>query len=308
MSIRAVTIAEMEQAVITVYRECNGNLPLKFQIRETAEELYGYENVKQQPELKSAQGAYFPKLGIVAFASTNILYDSQTTRGDETNIEASKGVAEAIRVVRHEVLGHYGLNTCNPEQKLNILAKIVDSRQNPSLYGVWQEIERSYPNITKIRQAEEVFSFVAEDRFPIEHSFSLMSEPFTLKHIEQISARISEGIRLGKREQLIFPETNDAQFFDRTKSETLITSYKWSKDEAKMIVSINDKQPNLIPEKTLTKIMANDKFLSNYSLATVNTGKLDLTTATGMQPIPRLFDKSGNIIQIQEVTQPIILK
>ena len=337
MAIKCVTLDEMKAAVIQVYQDYNGNIPIQFKIRETAEELYGYEAVRQHPELKSAQGAYLPNgdhrgrdrgQSYVYFQSSCILYDDSARGVCEEGYGRNTGIKESLRVVRHEILGHYGLNTCEAEQKLNILEKIIDHRHDTDLQKVWKEVERDYPSVDKIGQAEEVFSFVAENKPAIDISFSLSSEPFTLSHVEQIAARIAEGIRVGERVQKIFPSSNQAQFYkedrkwlatslsaiakrdpiSQDQALTFSTEYHWSKAESKMRVTINGQAPDHVPVEILDKIILRDKFLNQYSRASVNSGLLDLRVANGVQPVPKAFNAQGEVVQVQQLTQSTKLK
>ncbi|MGR5230130.1 hypothetical protein ACPV30_16615 [Photobacterium damselae] len=142
---KAVTIDEMKNAVKIVFRECGGNLPLEFKIRDKVEEIYGKQVTEQHPEIKGFQGAYLPRRGHVLFACSNILYyergeggceggDGARREGESIN---QQGVEAAIKVVRHEVLGHYALNTCKEEQKKAYLTKYLLTKTNQVfwLYG-----------------------------------------------------------------------------------------------------------------------------------------------------------------------------
>ena len=295
---KAVTINEMEEAVIIVFNECGSNLPLKFVIRETAEEHYGQEAIRLHPELKTAQAAYFPKRQIVAFTCSRILYDNSSGGSNESCYGRDQGIKTAVKVARHEILGHYGLNTCSAEQKLNILEAIIKHQSDPKLQKVWDNAKKNYPELSSIAQAEEVFAFIAEDNPKLDVGFSLEIEPFTINHVEQISARIT-GIRLGERTQQIFPKTNQAQFYQ--------SSYFWSKPDTKMIVYINAEIPSKINSETLEKIAAKDKFLRNYSIEAIKSGKLDLSFAKGIQPVPKTYDGQGRQILDQELPKALKL-
>lgn len=307
MTERAVTIEEMKEAVTLVYKECNGNLPLKFKIRNTIEEMYDAKVTQKHPNL-NFEGAYLPRDGRVELICSNILYTSGS-KEEIGETGKSRAIEEAIKVVRHEVLGHYALNTCSSEQKENILQKIVTSNNEPSIARKWQEIEPYYPNRTPLMLAEEVFSFVAENKPALDVNFNLSSEPFTIKHIEQIAARIAEGIRLGERTQQIFPANNHAQFYQSKEPESqLSTHYQWSKADMKMIVTINGESPQNINTETLAKIASKDKFLSCYSIGDIQSGKLDLSMANGVQPVPKVYDNQGIPVTEQASHKPLKLK
>ena len=318
MTKQAVTLEVMNKAVRRVVAECNGNLPIVFKIRETAGELYGKEAVETHPELGAAEGAYLPNgdhrgrnRGIphVYFQSSRVLYDDKARGGGEEGGEGGIGFEEggeggigfeeAVRVARHEVLGHYGINTCSKEQKLNILEAIVDNQGDPELRKIWGSVEKNYPHQSKMGQAEEVFAFIAETNPKLDLNFSLQSKPFTLRHVEQIASRIAEGIRLGHRSQKIFPENNTAQFSKIAASNELLSvQYKWSKEDAKMVVSINGKSPSAINIGVLNNIVTRDKFLSHYTLQEIQIGLLDLKTAEGAQPVPKLYYMEGRTVAL----------
>lgn len=307
MKKRAVTIEEMKEAVTFVYNECNGNLPLKFKIRNNIEELYDAKTIRKHPEL-NFEGAYLPRDGRIEFVCSNILYSSGVEKGIREE-RKRRAIEEALKVVRHEVLGHYALNTCSPEQKNNILNKIVASQSEPSIALKWEEIKPFYPNNTPSMLAEEIFAFVAERKPNLDVGFDLSSEPFTVKHIEQIAARIAEGIRLGERTQQIFPENNQAQFYQSKIPEShLSTHYQWSKSDMKMIVSINGDSPQKINEKTLANLVSKDKFLSCYSMDDIQSGKLDLSVANGVQPVPKVYDNQGKPVIEHASIQTLKLK
>lgn len=316
MTKRAVTIEEMKEAVTLVYKECNGNLPLKFKIRNNAEEIYDAKTIEKYPELRNYQGAYFPRDGRIEFICSRILSSTGSvgqiegkTEQDQSREGRERAIRAAIQVVRHEVLGHYALNTCSIEQKQNILDAIVKNRHEPSIQRDWEDVENTYPNRTAMQKAEEVFSFVAENKPVLDAKFDLSSEPFTIKHVEQIAARIAEGIRLGERTQQIFPESNQAQFYQLKEPESqLSTHYQWSQADMKMIVSINGNDPAIVDEKILTNIASNDKFLSCYSITDIQSGKLDLRMANGVQPIPKVYDGQGVPVTEQKLSQPLKLK
>ena len=79
-------------------------------------------------------------------------------------------------------------------------------------------------------------------------------------------------------------------------------TYQWSKNDKKMVVQINNEIPKTLDPKILNNIITNDKFLSNYSLENVQSGKLDLSVANGIQPVPKQFDKEGQVVQVHVTT------
>ncbi|UJF17239.1 hypothetical protein L0B53_00230 [Vibrio sp. SS-MA-C1-2] len=304
--IKTATIDEVYEAVNIVWNECNGNLPLKFKIRETAEELYGQEAVKQYPRLKQVQGAYYPRGQLVVFTSSAILFDSGNEMEDGGKIRTrSPGVVEALIVARHEVLGHYGLNTCTKDEKLRILNKIIECRNEPFLRKEWENLQGSYDLVSNLTKAEEVFCFTAEKKPVLNREFSFHDKPFSIEHVEQLAAKIAEGIRLGLRTQQIFPKDDHSPFSIKSNFNT---KYTWSSSDQQLHLTINDQSPDKIPEKLLATIASKDRFLKNYSLEQIQSGKLELSQAKGTQPVPKQYDEAGQAVREEKKTQPLQAK
>lgn len=111
---------------------------LGYQIRETQEELYGQQVTREAAG--TILGSFHPRERVVAFAAANFSSDEKFRRS-----------------LRHDILGHFGINTFNPREKRALLDSIVDARSVPSLMAVWQEVDHNYPGMSDIRKAEEVF-------------------------------------------------------------------------------------------------------------------------------------------------------
>jgi len=85
-------------------KEYNENIPLDFKIAEKQEEQYGSENSFEKTG-RRIEGAYHPKRKIFTLATPNI-HNQQHLR----------------TIIRHEIIGHYGLNTFKPSEKMDQLA------------------------------------------------------------------------------------------------------------------------------------------------------------------------------------------
>lgn len=72
--------------------------------------------------------------------------------------ENMNGKSDVERVMRHEILAHYGLNTI--DNKPEVLKKIKDSRD--ALSDIWSEVDRDYSEASEDVKAEEVFARIAE--------------------------------------------------------------------------------------------------------------------------------------------------
>lgn len=70
--------------------------------------------------------------------------------------------ADLRRSLKHEVIGHHGLNTFRPAEKRAILNGLIASRLDPELDQAWRIVSLRYPGADVTLLAEEVFAFVAE--------------------------------------------------------------------------------------------------------------------------------------------------
>lgn len=193
----------------------NGNIPLDPIIVENQEDIYGQENSEEALGY-GIDGSYHAKSGkLVLIAS------------------ALGTPQKARKLIQHEVLGHYGLNTFTPEDKRALLDQIIKARSQPGIKEVWEQAEDLYPDVTELEHAEEVFAFIAEKYAPdapksafkklidvIGETFRKLlrkigfnkNKPITRKDIEEHARAVAEGIRDGSRSQQNFPESDQAIF------------------------------------------------------------------------------------------------
>ncbi len=82
-----------------------------------------------------------------------------------------------------------------------------------------------------------------------------------------------------------------------TKAQTYAVNYQWSKEHKQLLVTVNDEHPREMSLDILRKIAARDQFLKLYSLKTIQSGKLDLSVAKGVQPVPDTFNAQGEYVQ-----------
>jgi hypothetical protein len=163
--IKGMEIDQVQKVVDGFLKEYNGNIPLKFRIEKTQEELYGPEATVKN--IGRIYGAYHPKEQQFVLAAANLQDDG------------------AIRkTLRHEIIGHYGLNVLEPKDKALLLEKITASRSVPSLKSAWENVDKNYTDAPKNVQAEEVFAFIAEN------------EPKGLEGLyDQILSTLNKGLR-----------------------------------------------------------------------------------------------------------------
>ena len=66
-------------------------------------------------------------------------------------------------VLRHEVLAHYGLSkVVGALEYIKLIARVINSRNDPKMSGVWDWVETHYADEDEAVQAEEVIAHLAE--------------------------------------------------------------------------------------------------------------------------------------------------
>ena len=216
----SLTVKETEDIVNRFLRDYNGNIPLSVRIAETPEDLYG-------PDAKDLgiEGGYHAARGLFTLAAVRL-----------------QNTAHARKVIRHEILGHYGLNTFAPDEKRDLLHRVLETRQEPSLKPFWDRVDRDYADQPELFKAEEVFAFVAEDepRFASRawdktravfaralRTAGLTQSPLTLPELRETARAVATGIRRGTRLQQTFPQHDQAQF----RKETRMSEKKSYRDQ-----------------------------------------------------------------------------
>ena len=206
-----------EDAAEFVYEFCEtypGASAVEFEIGETQEELYGKHATREAAG--TIFGSYSPCEGRARFAAANFSTHHQFRRS-----------------LRHEILGHFGINTFNRGEKRALLDAIVEARAVPSLGPLWQHVDRHYPGMSDSRKAEEVFAFACERIEPgeqIDHNRCVDSfldvcidriRPLELRDLRYITTLVAQGLHDRTRSQRIFPVSDNDQF---RKSSALIDS------------------------------------------------------------------------------------
>ena len=178
---------------------------LGYKLRETQEELYGPHATREAAG--TILGSFHPGGGRVLFATSNFGSDEEFKRS-----------------LRHEVLGHFGINTFNPAEKRAVLDGIVGARNEPSMAGIWAKVDQLYPGISDSRKAEEVFSFACEDIESLAYGNAIggaqsfretcieRSRPMQIHDLINVTTMVAEGLHDRSRSQQIFPASDDAQF------------------------------------------------------------------------------------------------
>lgn len=205
--------AEKVQALVDAFQKAyNGNVPLNFKVAATQEELYGKGATVE--EYGVIKGSYHPASGEIRLAARNL-----------------SEMGDAVETLRHEVLGHYGLNTFTPADKRRILDQLIEARDSEGpLADTWAEIDELYADKSDDIRAEEVFAKVVEsepakvgklkafvDRLLYNLNAAMrragiIKAPLKLNDVRRMARYVAEGIRSGRRQQQTFPASDEALF------------------------------------------------------------------------------------------------
>ncbi|KGW11824.1 zincin-like metallopeptidase domain-containing protein [Burkholderia pseudomallei] len=66
------------------------------------------------------------------------------------------------QTLRHEIIGHYGINTFGAAAKRAVLEAIIRARHEPGLTELWAKADTHYPETSELVRAEEVYAFACE--------------------------------------------------------------------------------------------------------------------------------------------------
>ncbi|MBN4174413.1 hypothetical protein GSU75_01618 [Pseudomonas savastanoi pv. phaseolicola] len=186
---------------------------ISYKIRETQEELYGPQATREAAG--TILGSFHPRGRRAVFATANFSKDEEFTRS-----------------LRHEILGHFGINTFNPAEKRAVLNALIDARTEPSTAALWTKVDQLYPGISDLRKAEEVFAFACEDIDPDAHANTLegarsfretcieRSRPMQVSDLINLTSMVAEGLHDRSRSQQNFPASDNAQFKIETAPRT----------------------------------------------------------------------------------------
>jgi len=199
-SSNVMSVKRVEELAAEFLNEYKGNIDVLPIIKDKQEEIYGQENSVENSGIKIA-GAYHPSKRIVTLVASNLDND------------------EDVRTtLRHELLGHYGLNTLETEDKLGLLLHVRSSENEDSLKEIWEKVNALYPTKNGLEKAEEVFAHVAEQQETLlvdnnTPRFSTATdEVITKAHLIIEAKIISDEIKAGVRSLKVFPATDYDQF------------------------------------------------------------------------------------------------
>lgn len=201
----SLTIDHAKQLVIEFCAAYPVASTIGFKLRETQEELYGPHATREAAG--TILGSFHPRGQRAVFATSNFSQDEEFKRS-----------------LRHEILGHFGINTFNPTEKRAVLDALIEARTEPSTAALWAQVDRIYPGISDLRKAEEVFAFACENiepQTPINtpdgaRSFRETcidrSRPLQISDLINLTTMVAQGLHDRTRTQQNFPASDNAQF------------------------------------------------------------------------------------------------
>jgi antirestriction protein ArdC len=218
---KPLTLERSKELVIEFCKTYPVAYAIKFKIRATQEELYGPNATRAN--IGTVFGAYVP--ATAADRGVSPVY-----RGRCDLAYSVLGGAENLsKTLRHEIIGHFGLNTFSADDKRGILESISLSQNQDGISQKWIQAKRDYGDAPDLLIAEEVFCSFAEN---LNSAPALNSKsPTALKRIQSsgpqlldaqdirsIVAHVADGLHDRSLDQVIFPVDRRAQF-SRTASD-----------------------------------------------------------------------------------------
>lgn len=204
----SLTVEEGKEIITAFCAEYPSAYQVQYKVRETQEEVLNEKATIEN--VGKIGGAYFPARNIAAFATANFR--------DRDHFEGT---------LKHEILGHYGLNTCTAQEKHAILDSIIASKETTGVGDLWELVKPLYPNQSDQRIAEEVFAFACEEvsanrlaaapegkQLLVERLF--YPKPLEFTQLKSLTEYIASGLQDGTRRQQIFPEGDHLQFKKET--------------------------------------------------------------------------------------------
>jgi antirestriction protein ArdC/phage/plasmid primase-like uncharacterized protein len=209
-----LSVKEAQALVIEFVRMYPGARAVPFKIRESLTELYG-ENAKQLPP--TMKGGYINKKPYFAMGKT------WHGRVDVVLANAKDG-ADFMDTLKHEVFGHFGVNTFRLEEKELLLSELIKARDG-DLSAMWDDVDRRYSGESIKARAEEVFAMACEDVSPVLHvsfddvqaeGFGIFQDvcrsgirPMTKHDLMGLAYMVADGLHKGIRVQQTFPRLDE---------------------------------------------------------------------------------------------------
>jgi antirestriction protein ArdC/phage/plasmid primase-like uncharacterized protein len=209
-----ITKAEAQDATRSFVRDYPGALELAYKFREDAAELYGPRASEVPADMK---GGYLPK---------ETMHAGRAYRGRvDVPLQNIKGADDLLLTLRHEVLGHYGVNTFTQAEKRALLDGLAIARNEPTLKPLWDDVNRRYAGLSLAVRAEEVFALHCQGVMPNQHQIADQVQqrgqqsftetciarvrPMQAEDLHNIACMVAQGLRDCSRVQQNFPHFNE---------------------------------------------------------------------------------------------------
>jgi len=128
--------------------------------------------------------------------------------------------------LRHEVLGHYGISTFQPDEKRALLDGLITAQDQPGIKALWENVNHRYAGEPLLIRAEEVFTLHAEGIEPDQHVGKTQvndrgqqslaetcinrSRPMQIDDLNNIALMIAQGLHDNSRTQQNFQSPRTA--------------------------------------------------------------------------------------------------
>lgn len=191
-----------------------GARALAYKFRKDVAELY--PNRADEPALQRMKAAYWP----VPTFHNGKMFSGRV----DVVLEKVESREDFLASLRHEVLGHFGVNTFTPAEKRSLLDGIIAARDEPSMAPLWKQVERQYQQAPLDVKAEEVFALHCEGITPEQHKKSLdlvdegqdafrstcitRERPMRYEDLQKISGMVAQGLHDKTRRQQTFTLPN----------------------------------------------------------------------------------------------------
>ncbi|KWN79242.1 hypothetical protein WM24_27370 [Burkholderia ubonensis] len=202
-----LSVAEVQAHVTAFCEQYPVAREVAYRVRNTLEDLYG-------PNFQAPGG------GAVKAGFRPGYYDAEGHfhRG-RCDIPAANVLdkGDLGQTLRHEIIGHYGINTFGAAAKRAVLEAIIRARHEPGLTELWAKADTHYPETSELVRAEEVYAFACETIESVPRIDLAVAEqsildtcikpvrPMQLLDLSLITQYVAAGLHERTRAQQVFP-------------------------------------------------------------------------------------------------------
>ncbi len=154
-----ITVEQGQQLIREFCRVYPTAYQLSYMVRATQEEIFNETATIERAG--RIFGAYFSTGRLAAFATSN-----------------SRDANDFIQTIRHEILGHFGLNTFRSSEKRAIINAISETRKQPTLCGLWSDVDACIPVSRNHSKLGRSFVLHVKQSSQIQPSISSMYNAF----------------------------------------------------------------------------------------------------------------------------------